>query len=236
MATLSELFPNPEDCYFALFRDAVYEHDKDINYVLEKGQFKRRDKVLVINQIANMSDIIYRDVIAKGNIKFARCNPHIDYTALWSVLGRYSRDIYGFRRISAKLRNLDFTLLPNLQKEVENIILDSADFGFLIPSDSPYIHRQAAILLYWFSVFKPFHLEFTRGEGPLPESYVISYFNEFFSYFLMEIALHGQSISLTIHRNPAHFKEFLNELNHRHLSRSSLEFFLPSWMIQQKPG
>jgi len=151
-------------------------------------------------------------------------------------LGRYSRDIYGFRRISAKLRNLDFTLAPNLQREVESIISDSADFGFLIPSDSPYIHRQAAILLYWFSVFKPFRLEFTKGEEPLPDDYVISYFNEVFSYFLMDIALHGQSSGLTIHRNLAYFKEFLNELNHRYLSRSSLEFFLPSWMTQQKPS
>lgn len=140
---------------------------------------------------------------------------------------------YGFRRITAKLRNLDFTLTPHLQKEVEDIIAESADFGFLIPSGSPYIHRQAAILLYWFSVFKPFHLGFTAGTEPLPEDYVIAYFNEYFVYYLMGVALHSQSIGLTIHRSPAYFKEFLNELSHRHLSRSSIEFFLPSWMTRQ---
>jgi hypothetical protein len=181
-----------------------------------------------------MADIVYQDIVAAGNVVYARCTPYLDYTALWSAVARYSRDIYGFRRITAKLRNLDFTLAPNLQKEVENIISESADFGFLIPSGSPYIHRQVALLLYWSSVFKPFHLGFVKGTGPLPEDYVISYFNEYFTYYLIGVALHSQSIVLTLHRNFAYFKEFLNELNHRHLSRSSLEFFLPSWMFRQQ--
>jgi len=233
MSTLSEMFPNPDDCYFTLFRDAVFEHDYDINYNFEKGQFKQRDKSAVIMQIAEMADLVYRDIMTVRNASYIRCRPYINYTSLWSVVARYSRDIYGFRRITAKLRNLDFTLVPHLQKEIEDIISKSADFGFLIASGSPYIHRQAAVLFYWFSVFKPFNLGFVQGTEPLPEDYIIAYFNEYFTYYLIGIALHSQSIGLTIHRNPAYFKEFLNELSHRHLSRSSLEFFLPSWMTQQ---
>jgi hypothetical protein len=59
MASFDEMFPNRSDCYFALFRDAVYEHDNTINYVFEAGRFKRRDRVAVVNQVAAMADLLY---------------------------------------------------------------------------------------------------------------------------------------------------------------------------------
>lgn len=96
MSTLNEMFPNPGDCYFALFQDAVFEHDYDINYTFEKGQFKRRDKSAVIRQIGRMAEIVYRDTVVNRNTSYARCRPYIDYTALWSAIARYSRDIMVF--------------------------------------------------------------------------------------------------------------------------------------------
>jgi hypothetical protein len=231
MGTLDTMFANPLDCYFALFQDAVFEHDNDINYVFERGQFKRRNRGDILKIIGEMADRLYAQMGAKNKM-FSLCKPHVDYSALLGVVCRYSRDIYGFRRIKAKLENLERVVGPtaNLKEEIENIILEGGDFGFLIPSSSPYIHRQAAVLLYWFSVLKPFHLELKEPKAPYPEEYFHIYFNEYLAYSLINIALHAQSVELTVHKNKVYFKdEFLNQLHFRKLSRSSLEFFLPNW-------
>ena len=166
MASFDTLFPNRSDCYFALFQDAVYEHDNNITYVFEEGQFKRRDRVAVANQVATMADLLYANLVAMDE-SFTRCQPLIDYCSLLGVFTRYSRDIYGFRRISAKIRNMGTVLNQNQQEQLEQIISEGADFGFKVPSGSPYIERQTAVLLYWFSVLKPFHLNYKEGQHPL---------------------------------------------------------------------
>jgi hypothetical protein len=226
MASFDSLFPNRLDCYLALFQDAVYEHDYEINYKFESGQFKRRDRTVVVNQIAAMSDILYKTLVAE-DVTLSRCSPIIDYAALLGAFTRYSRDIYGFRRISAKIRNLETPLEQDQREQLEQIISEGADFGFKIPSGNPYVERQAAVLLYWFSVLKPFHLSINNVHTPPPEAYIQSYFNEYFAYYLICLALHPQTVNLTIHEDKETFKEFLNQLHFRNLSRSSLEFFLP---------
>ena len=227
MASFDELFSDRMDCYFALFQDAVYEHDRFIKYKFLDGQFQRRDKVAVINKIKVMADMVYGNFVAVDN-SFSSCQPLIDYPSLLGVFSRYSRDIYGFRRICAKLREMGSSLDQNQQNQLEQIISEGADFGFKIPSGNPYIERQTAVLLYWFSVLKPFHLAFRDGKNPPPESYIQAYFNEYFAYFLICLALHTQTVNLTIHEDKELFKEFLNQLHFRNLSRSSLEFFLPN--------
>jgi hypothetical protein len=227
MTSFDAMFPNRLDCYFALFQDAVYEHDNNINCIFESGRFKRRDRVAVVNQIVAIADLLYSR-LAVDDIAFTRCRPLIDYPALLGVFTRYSRDIYGFRRICAKIRNLETVLNQNQWEQLEQIIFEGADFGFKVPSGNPYVERQPAVLLYWFSVLKPFHLGFNIGQNPPPESYIQSYFNEYFAYFLVCLALHTQTVNLTIHENKETFKEFLNQLHFRNLSRSSLEFFLPN--------
>ena len=105
MASLDDLFTDRSACYFTLFQDAVYEHDNKINYFFDNGQLKRRNRVAVVNKVAAMADIIYQTLVNR-DASFSRCKPLIDYPALLGVLTRYSRDIYGFRRISAKLQNI----------------------------------------------------------------------------------------------------------------------------------
>jgi hypothetical protein len=173
-----------------------------------------------------MSELAYAN-FAHQDPSFTTCHPLVDYPALLSVLARYSRDIYGFRRITAKIHNLSDKIDETQQKYLEEIVTDGADFGIKIPSENPYVDRQAAVLLYWFSVLKPFHLDYKEPGGPSPEPYIQAYCNEYFSYFLVCMALHPQSIDLELHNNKAQFEEFLNQLHFRNLSRSSLEFFLP---------
>jgi hypothetical protein len=226
MGSFDTLFPDPMDCYFALFQDAVYEHTWHMEYIFEEGAFVRRDRVKVVTKITDMSNLVYENFV-RQDLSFMKCHPIIDYPALLSVLTRYSRDIYGFRRITAKIRDLSGKIDEAQRKSLEQIVIDGADFGFKIPSENPYVDRQAAVLLYWFSVLKPFHIGYDKDGGPAPKPYIQAYFNEYFSYFLVCLALHPQSIDLEIHHNTAQFEEFLNQLHFRNLSRSSLEFFLP---------
>jgi hypothetical protein len=159
MGSFDALFPDPMDCYFALFQDAVYEHDRALRYIFESGVFIRRDRIKVVNKIKDISNLVYAS-FAWNDPSFTKCHPLIDYSALLAVLTRYSRDIYGFRRITAKIHDLSGKIDETQQKHLEQIVIDGADFGFKIPSEAPYIERQAAVLLYWFSVLKPFHLEY----------------------------------------------------------------------------
>ncbi|MCL2267207.1 MAG: hypothetical protein FWC17_05510 [Treponema sp.] len=231
MDTLDSTFTSPTDCYLALFQDALFEHNGN-TYIFENNQFKRRDIDEVVKKIANMADNFYSKM-ANKKASFKKCSPRIDYNALRGVVLRYSRDIYGFRRIKAKLENLENItgINSDLKDEIEQIVSESGHFGFLIPSSSPYLHRQASVLLYWFSVLKPFHLDRNGNDGLFPEAYIIAFYNEYFAYSLINIALHSQSSEMVLHTNEEFFKsEFLYQLHFRNLSRSSLEFFLPSWI------
>jgi hypothetical protein len=232
IGSFDALFPDPMDCYFALFQDAIYEHDRALQYTFKDGKFIRRNRVNVLNKIKDISNLVYANFVQTDS-SFAKCHPLIDYPALLSVLARYSRDVYGFRRIAAKIYDLSDKIDKTQQDYLEQVIMDGADFGFKIPSKNPYIERQTAVLLYWFSVLKPFHLEYNESGGPAPEAYVQAYFNEYFSYFLVCLALYPQSIVLEIHNDKAQFEEFLNQLHFRNLSRSSLEFFLPNKKANQ---
>jgi hypothetical protein len=213
------------DCYYALFQDAVYEHSDDITYSFKNGAFIRRNRVAVINRIKDMLNIVY-DIFIQTDSSFKKYSPLVNYPALLSVLTRYSRDIYGFRRIAAKIRDLPGKIDDAQREQLEQIISEGADFGFKIPSEHPYIERQAAVLLYWFSVLKPFHLQYEIDAQAISAD-IQAYFNEYLSYYLICLGLKPQSVDLEIHKDKALFKEFLNQLHYRNLSRSSLEFFLP---------
>jgi len=232
MDTLDKLFPDPIDCYFAIFQDAIFDHDHGINYVFVNGEFKRRDRTLVLEKINSISKVVF-STIGNENPSLAQYKPCCDFTALLGVVSRYSRDIYGFRRIKAKLENLEKSkdITIDHKEKIVNIIKEHGDFGFLVSSDNPYIHRQAAVLLYWFSVLKPFYFKLPSTQLQSLDANIIAYFNEYFAYFLVNTALRVQSSALSIHKNHAFFwEEFLNQLHFRNLSRSSLEFFLPQWV------
>ncbi|MCL1928573.1 MAG: hypothetical protein FWG07_07260 [Treponema sp.] len=231
MDTIDSLFPNKQDCFSALFQDAAYEHDANNKYTFTDDEdFVERDRVLVIRQVMGIVEYLF-EIIKKQQVDaFSRCKPFVNYSSLMTVLLRYSRDIYGFRRIKAKLQKWDDIITSEKQKQLSNIILKGSDFGFKIPSDNPYIHRQISVLLYWFSVMKPFHLNIKKGEGSIPNKNYLAYFNEYFSYHLIATCVRVKSVNLTLHTNRAYFLEFLNELHFRNLSRSSLEFFIPGFI------
>jgi hypothetical protein len=82
-----------------------------------------------------MADIVYAN-LTKRNERLKSCESHVDYVSLLAVLTRYSRDVYGFRRISAKMRDIGSNLEQVQRDELEKIILDGAtEFKeYLFPS------------------------------------------------------------------------------------------------------
>ena len=229
MPDLDALFPDKYDCFLALFQDSVYLHDKDYKYVIDSdGHFVRRNRVTVVKNIMAIAEYLY-DLVQQKNPNFSRCEPFVNYSNLLHAINRYSRDIYGFQRIKARLNNLNSNISDKQKIQLMEIIDESADFGFKFPTDNPYIEKKVAVLLYWFSILKPFHLTFKKGKEAIPNKNFQAYFNEYFSYHLICTAVHPQSFNLIIHKDKPNFLEFLNQLHFRNLSRSSLEFFLPYW-------
>jgi hypothetical protein len=49
----------------------------------------------------------------------------------------FPRNIYGFRRIAAKIHDLSEKINTAQQKYFKHINIDEADFGFTIPSENP---------------------------------------------------------------------------------------------------
>ena len=141
MPDIDALFPDKYDCFLALFHDSVYKHDKFFNYEFDESdskRLKRRDRVDVINKIMQIAEYLFY-LLQQKSPNLSRCEPFVDYSALLQSINRYSRDIYGFQRIKAKLYNLGDDLTEEQKNQIENIISESADFGYKYPTDAPYI-------------------------------------------------------------------------------------------------
>ena len=150
-----------------------------------------------------------------------------DPFALNQAMCRYSRDIFGEKRLYARM--LHFRDKYNIQDADAEELINFEDYGLKVDSCNPYIHRRLACLLYWFSVLKPFRV---FQKLPVAENDNIydffEYHNEFTTYLLVMMILELVNCTINIHESPTLFKQFLYDLHYRKLSRSALEFFLNS--------
>lgn len=177
----------------------------------------------------------------------------IDYYALWQALHKFTRDIFGPRRLTAVLKKD-----PNYK----NIRGYMKEFGLKMNSEDPNLHRRVAYFFYWFSVCKPFHV--TKGEDvedieiPEKQKYIIEYFNEIITYGLIQMALSSCIIdipicpktecknkkaglktgdcllTITLDQNENIFEKFLARLHSNKLNRSSLELLLSNSYISSR--
>ena len=84
---------------------------------------------------------IYANIITQKNISIHQ--PNCNIILLDQALYKYSRDIYGEKRLEARIEHA-----TQLTTTTKNNLLKFADYGFKIDSTSPYIHREIAVLLY----------------------------------------------------------------------------------------
>ena len=208
--------------------DYVYRQNFDGSYIFDPktDDFQLRNKNEAIEAIFEVLEQIYINIITQNKVKIFK--PDCNIVLLDQALYKYSRDIYGEKRLQARINQS-----KQLTETPKNNLLKFYDYGFKIDSTSPYIHREIAVLLYWLSVLKPFSIE------PIKESLKIlglagKFHNEYMSYILVQSALQLFNLKLSVHKNMVIFSEFLYELHYRKLSRSSLEFFLFKYIQKLK--
>ena len=143
---------------------------------------------------------------------------------LGHALARYSRDIFGERRLDAKLGDLIKT--GRITQAQKDIIAEYSDYGFKTNSQRPYIHRQISNLVYWLSVLKPFAIYPENNSVIKPLGVAFEFHNEYICYLLVLAILRNYNRKIIIHKSKNFFYDFLYDLHFRNLSRSSLEFFL----------
>jgi len=207
--------------------DYCYQQNPDGSYIFDPitDDFMPRNKNNVIDAILGVLKQLYTNIITQKQIQLHE--PDCNEILLDQALYKYSRDIYGGKRLQARInqnKQLTTTHKTNLLK--------FTDYGLKIDSTSPYIHRQIAVLLYWLSVIKPFSIKPTQ-QSIKALGFAGKFHNEYMSYLLVQSALQLFNLRLIIHQDKLNFSEFLYDLHYRNLSRSSLEFFLDIYIKRQ---
>jgi len=213
----------PVNLASCLLNDFLYQQDKETRYVFQNEKFVLVDRDKVADSILKNIDTICEQFFGKDELLFIE--RQYDPFALNQALCRYSRDIFGEKRLHARI--LHFTQKYNIHENDVNELMAYEDYGLKVDSCSPYIHRRIACLLYWFSVCKPFRvvIKSTIPENEITYAY-LEYHNEFITYVLAMMVLTCVNCEINIHEYLPLFKQFLYDLHYRKLSRSALEFFL----------
>lgn len=206
-----------------ILKDFLYQQDKTTQYVFQDDKFVLVDRDEVADCIIRTIDAIFERYVGRDEqLSIERL---YDPFALNQALCRYSRDIFGEKRLHARISHFSekYGINNNDFKELSNY----DDYGLKVDSCSPYIHRRIACLFYWFSTLKPFRviIKSTISEKENTYNY-LEYHNEFITYILVMMVLACLNWTIDIHENLPYFKQFLYDLHYRKLSRSSLEFFL----------
>ena len=170
---------------------------------------------------------IYTNIVTVNNINPGKimCNDYL----LEKAITRYSRDVFGERRLSEKINYLQAT--GRITQSQNNNLSEFDDYGLKINSQTPYIHRKLSNLLYWLSILKPFAIYPNNNSAVMPLGVAFEFHNEYISYLLAIALLRVYGKTLTLHKNRHLFYDFLYSLHFRNLSRSSLEFFLYAYIV-----
>lgn len=211
-----------------LLKDFMYQQDASMRYIFENDKFVLVDRDEIADSILMNIDEILEQYLGKDIIS------SIEYTydpfALNQAMCRYSRDVFGEKRLHARV--LHFREKYKIQDEDTKELISYQDYGIKIDSCSPYIHRRIAYLFYWFATLKPFRATI---KSIIPESEntyaFFEYHNEFMTYILVMMVLDLLGCTINIHKDIFLFKQFLYDLHFRKLSRSALEFFLNSHIV-----
>jgi hypothetical protein len=207
-------------------RDFVYKQNPDGSYLVHVDQHEKENRNDIIDNIMDVLEKIYSGIITANKVRPGKtdCNVHL----LDQALTRYSRDIFGEKRLKERTNHL-VTLGRITDAQYQNLIRFE-DYGLKIDSCDPYLHRQIAYLLYWLSTLKPFSIE-APDEDIKKLGVAYEFHNEYISYCLILAMLKTFNQKLKLHENRHIFSDFLYDLHFRMLSRSSLEFFLNTQLV-----
>ena len=206
-----------------LLKDFMYQQDSSMHYLFEDDKFILVDRDEVADSILKAIDTVYEKFL--GSDILSSIETTYDPYALNQAMCRYSRDVFGEKRLHARV--VLFTEKYKIEDEDALELIRYEDYGLKIDSISPYIHRRLASLFYWFSILKPFRVILKSSIPETDNTYAfLEYHNEFTTYILVMMVLELLDASIGIHELHSQFRQFMYDLHFRKLSRSSLEFFL----------
>jgi hypothetical protein len=214
-----------------LLRDFMYQQDEKTRYIFKDDKFVLVDRDEVADSILKNIDAIFKQYLGADEQLFIE--RLYDPFALNQALCRYSRDIFGEKRLYARISH--FSKKYKIQESDISELINFEDYGLKVDSCSPYIHRRISCILYWFSVFKPFRVTIKSAISENENTYIyLEYHNEFTTYILVMMVLACLNWTIDIHEDLSLFQQFLYDLHYRKLSRSALEFFLNHHIYPQK--
>jgi hypothetical protein len=213
----------PASIASCLLKDFVYQQDEKTRYVFQNDKFVLVNRDEIADTILMNIDAVFDRYFEKGEL--SSVERLYDPFALNQALCRYSRDIFGEKRLHARISY--FVEKYNVLEADIKEIMNYEDYGLKVDSCSPYIHRRIAGLFYWFSSLKPFRVNLKSTISESENTYIyLEYHNEFTTYIMVMIVLECLNCKIDIHEDIPLFRQFLYDLHYRKLSRSALEFFL----------
>jgi len=232
---------------FLLLSDIIYKRDTNNRYLLnENNEFIPDDMNEILDRIKDNVTMSWRR-IARRKQFLRQCKMHINYGALKQVLIKYSRDVFGQKRLLSILKKV-----PNHKASLNSMEI----FGMKINSFNPYIYRRVGCFIYWCCLLKPFHIRITKDDITIPEEdqFIMECFNEITAYNLVKMMLGSCGVfrncnyskcenkrngladddcilTINIDDDKEFFKDFLYDVHFRSLSRSSFELFMSKFCI-----
>ncbi|TKZ32777.1 hypothetical protein [Brachyspira catarrhinii] len=152
----------------------------------------------------------------------------LSYTRLYEALMRYSKDIYGAKRID----NILSKYIKN-RKELNYVSFKiRSSSGLMIESNEPHIRKRLAYLTYHLVHQKPFiSNEIDKSKFKQDKAYTtfVLNFNEMITLFIVFNIMEELEVKVGLYLKDKEY--FIHCLNNRNLSRSSLELLFESLLM-----
>ena len=193
------------------------------NYQLFEGELKPKSDT---NNIIQNVGTYVRYITQKLNIyKDAECI--VDYVALYDAFRRYSRDVWGYKRMNFLVSNMSEISGAVAKKHVKDELKTA---GLKVVSDNPYLERKCAYLLYWLCKIRPFRLQYKNADiEQFHETYAL--YNEMISFMFIKHILQVNGVKINIKKEA--FNDIIRDIHYRIIGRTSLELLLTA-LVNQK--
>lgn len=155
----------------------------------------------------------------------------LSYLRLYGALMRYSKDVYGAKRID----NILSKYIKN-ENDIKKASFEiRSNSGLMVESNELHIRKRLAYLTYHLVHQKPFlSNHFNRNKfkkDKVYENFILN-FNEIITLFIVFNIMDELEVKVEFYLKDKEY--FIHCLNNRNLSRSSLEFIFESLLMDEK--
>lgn len=192
-------------------------------YQLSNGELKPRNDTN--NIIKNVGTYIRYITQQLDIYKNAECI--VDYVALYDTFRRYSRDVWGYKRMNFLISNMLEISGAVAKKHIKEELKTA---GLKVVSENPYLERKCAYLLYWLCKTRPFRLQYKNADiEQFHETYAL--YNEMISFMFIKhiFQVNGSKINM----KKEAFNDIIRDIHYRIIGRTSLELLLTA-LVNQK--